>query len=324
MSSTYTCPLSPHPPSSTLDNLPHLFDSSRRGPNQSTRSRSMQAEPFNCAPPTAMLIPTLTPSTYQLQTVDNVPYYHNCTSVEVFSSPIALLIQDPASALLAQWGCDTDRYLPMVPDSHPPVLQHPNAIDGNQFVPVNRTDPQSGCGVWLGSVGSAHLPWTYQAPVQSPAYSPIGYGPVHPNTRQAERRRRALDVRYVNAAKAITKIMSGAHASQYFRTILTDDVATHRAKLNAYIATLDLDVQAWIINCQSTPPSHRPEKCKDKKKNEDYDRLFCCLWCNSTFTVKHNLANHIRSHMDLHISFCDYCDFSSVCSTLPTRHKCTT
>lgn len=131
-----------------------------------------------------------------------------------------------------------------------------------------------------------------QAPVQFPSQSSLGFGMNYAKIRQAERRTRALDTRYVNAAKDITKIMSEAYASRCdFRTVVANDVGIHRAKLDNYIATLDLDVQAWVIDCQSLPLSHRPENAKDKKKNDDYDRLYCCLWCNSTFTVKHNLAS---------------------------------
>ncbi|KAF9041338.1 hypothetical protein BJ165DRAFT_281110 [Panaeolus papilionaceus] len=162
-----------------------------------------------------------------------------------------------------------------------------------------------------------------QAPMESSPNPLLGVGMAHPRFQKIERLCRAFDSRYTNAAKTITKIMSEAHASQYFGTVIADDATIHYSKLNAYIATLDLDVQAWIVNSQSTPMSHRPERSRDKKRGIDYERLYCCLWCKSTFTVKYNLANHIRSHMDLHISFCNYCDFSSVCSTLPTRHRCT-
>ncbi|PPQ69805.1 hypothetical protein CVT24_003079 [Panaeolus cyanescens] len=138
-----------------------------------------------------------------------------------------------------------------------------------------------------------------------------------------ERLRRAADSRYTQVATRIINIMGDAQSPESQDQTMGPSMSEQLDTLNAYLASLSPDMQSWVYRYRPTITSvNNQERAKDKRKTGGGGRLFCCLWCNNTFTMKHNLANHVRSHLDLHISFCQNCEFSSVCSSLPTRHQC--
>ncbi|KAF9041337.1 hypothetical protein BJ165DRAFT_1488545 [Panaeolus papilionaceus] len=148
-------------------------------------------------------------------------------------------------------------------------------------------------------------------------------GLSRPSALQLERINRAVDCRYSEVAGRIVNIMGDTQVSCHDERLTASNTALQLQVLNTYIQSLSSDLQTWVCGYRPliTSPSHQ-ERSKDKRKSGGSARLYFCLWCNNTFTMKHNLANHVRSHLDLHISFCQHCDFSSVCSSLPTRHQC--
>ncbi|PPQ69806.1 hypothetical protein CVT24_003082 [Panaeolus cyanescens] len=192
------------------------------------------------------------------------------------------LSYDASNSGYFQWGSDQ------------PFVTEPRFI--NELTPLGSLSQTAfaNSGHTLNDFASfpatSALPPVTEESIQDAHQALLGFGMTHPNFRQAERRLRAGDPRYISAAKEITKIMSDAPASHHFGTTFIHNSDVHYTRLNNYISTLDIDIQRWLANCHNAT-AHRQEKSKDKKKNDDYDRLFCCLWCNSTFTVKHNLAS---------------------------------
>ncbi|KAF9048792.1 hypothetical protein BJ165DRAFT_1462718 [Panaeolus papilionaceus] len=92
-------------------------------------------------------------------------------------------------------------------------------------------------------------------------------------------------------------------------------------QLQLFHFSLDSDMQAWIqTGSLKVVGSDRGRFASERRRNGH--SAIVCLWCGSTFTGKHNLANHIRAHLDVHLSFCpnEGCTFSSTNTTLPSRH----
>ncbi|KAF9051879.1 hypothetical protein BJ165DRAFT_1451815 [Panaeolus papilionaceus] len=94
--------------------------------------------------------------------------------------------------------------------------------------------------------------------------------------------------------------------------------------LHQYIHSLPINLHFWVEN-QRRPhigaASARAHSA-GRRNTSNPKGLYLCLWCWETITSKPNLAKHIRGHLNLRISFCDHCDFSSVDVKLPLRHKC--
>ncbi|KAF9032797.1 hypothetical protein BJ165DRAFT_768812 [Panaeolus papilionaceus] len=91
--------------------------------------------------------------------------------------------------------------------------------------------------------------------------------------------------------------------------------------LDEFIRSLDPDIRRWVESARAemgTPAGMRIARGKRTATT----RLHYCIWCHNTLTSKNNLANHVRSHLKLHLSSCPKCGLSTVNRRLPTRHKC--
>ncbi|KAF9051880.1 hypothetical protein BJ165DRAFT_922321 [Panaeolus papilionaceus] len=137
--------------------------------------------------------------------------------------------------------------------------------------------------------------------------------------------RRASDARFTDASWQIIDIMATVrfHPNQSDKE---KEAAIERAtnQLDAYICSLSGDVSSWITT-QRRPRvgvSSAKRHAVTRRKHVEKNGLHLCLWCKDTITARLNLANHVRAHLNLHLSFCRNCDFSSVSQTLPARHKC--
>ncbi|KAF9032794.1 hypothetical protein BJ165DRAFT_1534958 [Panaeolus papilionaceus] len=94
--------------------------------------------------------------------------------------------------------------------------------------------------------------------------------------------------------------------------------------LNKFIRSIgDRGIRDWLESARAevgTPAGKRI--ARDKRRRGATTRLHYCIWCHNTLTSKNNLANHVRSHLKLHLSSCPNCGLSTVNRRLPTRHKC--
>ncbi|KAF9032793.1 hypothetical protein BJ165DRAFT_768770 [Panaeolus papilionaceus] len=123
-----------------------------------------------------------------------------------------------------------------------------------------------------------------------------------------------------NAAEAIVKCMLSrpVDAKTYYNTQHVPPLP----ELQTYIESLDIATRGWVEEgSQRSIGTDSNRAASDARKEKPTATLYVCRWCRSTFTVKHNLATHVRAHLDLHVSFCNRCDYSSTSATIPARHR---
>ncbi|PPQ63565.1 hypothetical protein CVT24_004862 [Panaeolus cyanescens] len=92
-------------------------------------------------------------------------------------------------------------------------------------------------------------------------------------------------------------------------------------QLQLFHISLQADIKLWVEEGSlKIVGSDRGRYASTRRRSGQ--SAIVCLWCASTFTGKHNLANHVRAHLDVHLSFCpnEGCTFSSTNTTLPKRH----
>ncbi|KAF9051882.1 hypothetical protein BJ165DRAFT_1608608 [Panaeolus papilionaceus] len=117
--------------------------------------------------------------------------------------------------------------------------------------------------------------------------------------------RRASDARFVEASWQIIEIMSSVRFYPNQGNTETNpaiDRATQQ--LDAYIYSLSEDVSSWITT-QRRPRvgvSSAKRHAVARRKHVEKNGLHLCLWCKDTITARLNLANHVRAHLNLHLS----------------------
>ncbi|KAF9051887.1 hypothetical protein BJ165DRAFT_1591732 [Panaeolus papilionaceus] len=135
----------------------------------------------------------------------------------------------------------------------------------------------------------------------------------------------AHDDPYLKASQKIVEIMTSFKVMSEGDTARMGAEIAHASNtLNTYLLSLSQDVYRWIENKRWSRvgvPSARSHSAA-RRRHVNLKGLYLCLWCDETLTTKNNFANHIRAHLNLHMSFCNYCEFSSVATKLPIRHKC--
>ncbi|KAF9045089.1 hypothetical protein BJ165DRAFT_1528006 [Panaeolus papilionaceus] len=98
------------------------------------------------------------------------------------------------------------------------------------------------------------------------------------------------------------------------------------SEIDRYIDLQDDEIRAWLkegVVCTVGTDAilKAASKRRASRRSDNDTLLFVCLWCGLLTTTKGNLSNHIRAHLGFHISFCENCNFSSVTSTIPSRHR---
>ncbi|KAF9047754.1 hypothetical protein BJ165DRAFT_1527018 [Panaeolus papilionaceus] len=168
---------------------------------------------------------------------------------------------------------------------------------------------------------------------QAPSIDVIPIGAPAVNTDCGQALQKTIDTNmsrtphasFIEASQEIIKIMTAFKLMPDHSIVQMSAGIEHATQsLNLYTLSLPADVYIWVENKRRPrigAPSARSHST-GRRNPTGRKGLYLCLWCGETITAKPNFSNHIRAHLNLHLSFCDYCDFSSVDVRLPRRHNC--
>ncbi|KAF9032768.1 hypothetical protein BJ165DRAFT_1516746 [Panaeolus papilionaceus] len=187
----------------------------------------------------------------------------------------------------------------------------------------------------FSSIGTNDPISMYPSPVQStlgaqtrrhvPYRIPHGT-PNRKKSQSAERQQdldRSRDPRFLHVVSEVVNIMTEVEVPMDgpIPQQLLQEKFQKLSQYLKFISDSDGELRQWLQRFRDNVGTLAGRDIAlNKRKTGEDSRLFICLWCSQTLTVKNNLGNHVRSHLKFPLSFCDHCDFSSVTPRLPTRH----